>query len=103
MTKKLLSIFEKNKPKDKNEIIRYLRAILSCSSTVLGSVNDLTDSLSITNNGFKKKEEQFKVHPLLLDVLSTNFFRSKKTKIKLKLDSFENVPLTLIGDKMRIT
>ena len=69
---------------------------------MIQSVNDLQDSLSITKNGFQKKEEVFGLQKCMIEVLNTNFFNAKKGGVKLKLNGFVNVPAKLNGDRGRI-
>ena len=76
--------------------------MLSCSSSVIQSVKDLQDSLSITKQGFQKKNEVFGVQKCMIEVLNTNYFNAKKGGVVLKLNALENMPAKLIGDKERI-
>ena len=54
-------------------------------------------------NGFSKQEVDFSVPNLIADVLNTNFYNARARGVKLFFEETENIPFTLIGDKVRMT
>ena len=54
-------------------------------------------------HGFSKQEVDFSVPNLIADVLNTNFYNARARGVKLFFEETENIPFTLIGDKVRMT
>ncbi len=97
----LLAEHFKEEIEQDEKVAESFRVIEQCGESLLGIINDVLELSRIESGQFKKFEEKFSPESLIHSVVETFFFRAKEKNIELMFIP-ENLPETVIADKLRL-
>ena len=79
-----------------------LGVLLSSGHSLLGLINDILDLTKIEAGGLALEEREFELHCLIREVVDLFRARASDKGIAMLVDVADGVPLTVIGDPLRI-
>ena len=94
-----LLIEEDNTPGDIKET---LRKINTAGNTLMGLINDVLDISKIEAGKLELTPVQYDLASLLNDIVTLNIIRIGSKPIAFSLDVSEDLPMTLLGDDLRV-
>ncbi|MDR2569364.1 MAG: response regulator [Oscillospiraceae bacterium] len=85
-----------------DEMMDGLRRIVNSSSMLLGIINDILELSKIEAGKLDIISEQYSTVDMINDSIHLNIMRIGEKSIEFIVDVDENIPVTLIGDELRI-
>jgi len=97
----MTSIAKGSKDPDKKEYC--LDKIESASKHLLGVINDILDMSKIEANKFELSCQAFDFEKMLINVTNVINFRIEEKKQNLIINQDKNIPVSIIGDELRLS
>ncbi|GHV05175.1 hypothetical protein FACS1894217_01610 [Clostridia bacterium] len=88
---------------ESGKIYDCLEKIEGASKLLLGIINDVLDMSKIEAGKFDLEYHPFSFRRVMRSILNINEGRAKAKRLKLHMDTEDNVPDTFIGDDMRLS
>lgn len=85
-----------------NDIKDTLEKIHSSGNDLLRIINDILDMSKVENGKLVLNPEEYSLPSLIHDVMQLNAIRLDKKQLDFKLEINKNLPLSLLGDELRI-
>jgi signal transduction histidine kinase/CheY-like chemotaxis protein/HPt (histidine-containing phosphotransfer) domain-containing protein len=79
-----------------------LERIYNSGDLLLGIINDILDLSKIEAGKLELHNAQYEVSSLIYDIVKLNVIRYESKPIEFKLDVSEHMPVSMIGDELRI-
>ena len=80
----------------------YVQTIQTSSDTLIGIINDVLDFSKIESGTIEIINENYKVQDIVHDIHSIMKGRAEQKGLRFRIEVEDNVPESLVGDKMRI-
>lgn len=85
-----------------NQQRMYTETIINCGESLLNVINDILDFSKIESGKMELEEEEFNLRSCIEDVLDIFSIRAAQTGLEIIYRIDENVPLQILGDKLRL-
>jgi two-component system sensor histidine kinase/response regulator len=85
-----------------NQQRMYTESIINCGESLLNVINDILDFSKIESGNMELEQEDFNLRSCIEDVLDVFSTRIAETGIEIVYRIEENVPLQIVGDKLRL-
>ncbi len=85
-----------------NQQRMYTDTIINCGESLLNVINDILDFSKIESGNMELEQEDFNLRSCIEDVLDIFSIRAAETGLEVIYRIDENVPLQIVGDKLRL-
>ena len=80
----------------------FVNSINNASEILLGIINDVLDFSTLQNSEINFDIAPFNIHTLLYNVINVVQYKKNEKSLEFQLSIDENLPTTLLGDKLRL-